>query len=84
MYEGRKEKEEGAREPPGFLVTEEGELVPGTRLATLHEGKGSGEGHKLGPGNVGVRCPQGGRPIGIRLRGPGVGRGKLGWREACP
>lgn len=42
MYEGMKEKEEGAREPPGFLVTEEGELVPGTRLATLQEGKVSG------------------------------------------
>lgn len=53
MYEGMKEKEEGAREPPGFLVTEEGELVPGTRLAMLQEGKVSGEGHKLGPGNVG-------------------------------
>lgn len=57
----------------------ESELVLGPR-----SGKLPGEGHKLGPGHEGVRrCPQRGRPMGVRLCGPGVQRGKLGQREKC-
>lgn len=39
-YEGVREKEEGAWEPPGFLVTKERELVPGTRLGKDARGGG--------------------------------------------
>lgn len=39
-YEGMREKAEGTREPLGFLVTEEGELIPGTRSGTDIRGRG--------------------------------------------
>lgn len=38
--EGMREEAEGTWEPLGFLVTEEGELVPGTRSGTDARGQG--------------------------------------------
>lgn len=49
VYEGLREKEEGAWELPGFLVTEEGELVPGTGLGNVARGRGLRARSQTGP-----------------------------------
>lgn len=67
-----REKAEGTWELPGFLVTEVGELVPGTRSGTDARGQGlQGRSHTLGPGHRECDMSTGWQaelPIGIGLQ----------------